>query len=273
MKLNYREKVILAIFLAALIIIVCFVALIKPKNASIKSHESTLKTKQSEEQKVKDQIAKIPVLKTSITDTAAEAKKIVKEFVKKSNIEGSTDLDIYMQHYADENHIRLDKLEVTSLDDGTLDYYYIDYGDIGSKLRENADLSGNLQAEQDKLSAEKNQLDERNDVDLFHTQYGFNAHGTKKDLWNFMSAIENCKESIIIDEVSFSLRKNDEDEDEDKENEEGEKDEAAKAEEEAALYMTNFEDDTELDIRMVISLYTVYDAQEPAIGSTTDEED
>lgn len=269
MKLNYRDKVILGVFLAIVIVVAGYLALIKGKTADIKSHKSTLSTKQSEESKVKAQIARIPGLKEDITTSAKEANDITKNFVKMANVQNTPTLDQYMQHYADKNGIRLDSLELTGMTDTALEYYYIEPLEVGEDLRTVSDLSGKLQANYDEENAEKNQLENRETETLIQTQYAFTAHGTKEHLWNFMSDIENCKEAIIINELHFALREEEEEE------EEEDTEEATVAsdeeEEEKQLYITNFEDDTELDIQVVISLYSVYDAQAPALELSTEE--
>ena len=49
MKLNYRDKVILGVVLAVLILLLGFFFLIKPKNEEIQEDEQTLATKQAEQ--------------------------------------------------------------------------------------------------------------------------------------------------------------------------------------------------------------------------------
>ena len=267
MKLNYRDKVILGVFLAIVIVVAGYLALIKGKTADIKSHKSTLSTKQSEESKVKAQIAQIPGLKEQITDDAEEASKLTKNFVKMANVQNTPTLDQYMQHYADKNSIRLDSLELTGMTETTLDYYFIEPLDLADDLRTVSDLSGKLQERQNEANAEKEQLESRDVETVIQTQYAFTAHGTKEHLWNFMSEIENCKEAIIINEPHFGLRE-EEEEEEDTEEATVASDEE---EEEKQLYITNFEDDTELDIQVIISLYSVYDAQAPALELSTEE--
>jgi hypothetical protein len=184
-----------------------------------------------------------------------------------ANVQNTPTLDQYMQHYADKNSIRLDSLELTGMTETTLDYYFIEPLDLADDLRTVSDLSGKLQERQNEANAEKEQLESRDVETVIQTQYAFTAHGTKEHLWNFMSEIENCKEAIIINELHFGLRE-EEEEEEDTEEATVASDEE---EEEKQLYITNFEDDTELDIQVIISLYSVYDAQAPALELSTEE--
>ena len=62
MKLNYRDKVILGILLAVVILIGGFVGLVKPKSQDIETDQAELDTKQTERDEVQGKLDQIEPL-------------------------------------------------------------------------------------------------------------------------------------------------------------------------------------------------------------------
>ncbi len=269
MKLNYRDKVILGIFLAFLILVVGFFTLIKPKNAEIKADKKTLETKQAEQAEVKQKIAQIEPLQDTITETVDETNKITVKFVEKEKVENPKLLDEFMQHFADDNKIALTSLDVSDMTETTLGYYYMTVADIGSGLRQYVDIDGNLQEEADKEQAEQNQLSQRTQETVLQTRYGISAKATKEDLWNFVDAINKYDDTLKIESLSYSLS-----EDENNDNAAPETPPAEGEEGQPTTPQPTEETDTDqidilptdmVDITMVVSLYSVYDMPMPNI--------
>ena len=67
MKLNYRDKVILAVVLALIVLIGGFFGLIKPKSNEIKENKATLAARQAEKADKERKIAKIKPLTEEIS--------------------------------------------------------------------------------------------------------------------------------------------------------------------------------------------------------------
>lgn len=288
MKLNYRDKVILGVLLAIVILIAGFVGLVKPKNEEIKTDEATLATKQQEQADLEARIAKIEPLKKNINDTYEETGKLTADFIPLDDIDNPRKLDQYMQHYAEECGVRIDNLEVSVPRETTLDYYYTKIEEMpASDLLNSADLNGDYAEAQNKILAESTALSQRNVETVIQTQYGIRVTGTKEALWNYMKAVEELKKSMLINQVSiddysFGANKakeegidrpeienteNPEDAEnpESPENPEGQTtDENAEAPAPAAApEELTIDDAYTSSIQIVISLYSVYDMPKP----------
>ena len=179
MKLNYRDKVLLGVGLAIFILIIGFIFLIKPKNEEIKEDEKALTAAQEEQADLEARIAKIEPLKTSIDDVYNETSKLTADFVPMSDVNESQKLDQYMQHLAEEAGVRIDELNVSYPKEKELGYYYLEYEDLVSDMRNSADLNGGYAEAYDETFAEQNALSERNVETLIQTQYGIKVTGTR----------------------------------------------------------------------------------------------
>lgn len=261
MKLNYRDKVILAIVLAAAIIIAGFFALIKPKREDIKKNETKLTEVQAEETKVRNRIALIEPLKTQIDEVHKKADDLTKLFVTKSDIDQTTYLDQFMHEFADKSHVRVTELKTDDTASGALSYYYEPYTEIATSLRESADINGTLQEQVDKDSEEANLIAGRNVETVMSTRYGLTVRGTVKDVYAYMDQIQGTKSAIIITTLGMT---NVEEEEEEK------TPASSESEEETSKKSSNddpeakeWEDDTLVDASIVIQLYSVYNMEKP----------
>lgn len=282
MKLNYRDKVLFGIGIAILILVVGFFFLIKPKNEEIKEDEKTLIAKQEEEADIKARLAKIEPLKNSIDEVYGETAKLTADFVPIDDINESQKLDQYMQHLAEEAGVRIDELNVAYPKEQELDYYYLEYADLISDMRDSADLNGGYAAAYDEVFAEQNALEQRNVETLIQTQYGIRVTGTREAVWAYMKAVQELKKTLLINQVditdySFGADKEDAEQqptvDENAE-EPADTDENAEAPEEAgaetetpepapAPEELTIDDANTSTVQIVISLYSVYDMQKP----------
>lgn len=204
MKLNYRDKVILGVLLAVVILIAGFVGLIKPKNEEIKEDEATLISKQEEQADLEARIARIEPLKNNINDTYEETAKLTADFMPLSDIDTPYELDQYMQHYADECGVRIDNLEVSSAKESSLNYYYNEMESLpASNMLASADLNGDYATAQNELMAESNALSQRNVETVIQSQYGIRVTGTREALWQYLKAVEELKKTMLVNQVSI----------------------------------------------------------------------
>jgi hypothetical protein len=266
MKLTYRDKVILGIVLAIAILLAGYFALVKPKTQEIKDNKDTLSERQKVEKDYKSKIAQIDPLKQTISDTVDETAKITDHFIDMDKISNPVLLDKFMQHFANDFNLKITSLSAGDMGETNLSYYYIKAPNpIGSGLRDLADVNGEYKAADDAKQAEQNQLSKRATGSVLRTQYGVSVEGTKKDLWAFMDEINKYKETMLIDSVSFSVKKDDEKKKDDTEN----KSEEEKKNEEESKFKEDEEkllkDDDNLSINLVLSLYSVYELPQPKI--------
>ena len=247
-NLTYRDKVILGIFLAVMILVAAFFAIWKPKQDEIKAEKKTLAAEQKKEEEIRTKIKQISTLEDTITQYVNDTNKITKNFVDKDEVKNTVLLDEFMMHFANENEIRITNLALGDMSETTLNYYYIKQQDIGSGLRELADFTGDYQKETDEELAEQNQLEDREKPSLLKTDYVFEAECTKENLWKLMDVIESYDDAILITNVSYK-----------KIYEEGEE----KAEDEMTFEELNIAEDDMVEVTMSISLYSVYDLKDP----------
>lgn len=248
MKLNYREKVILAIFLAAMILIGGYFGLVNPKNKTIKADKKTLASEEQKKKEVDAKIAQIGDLQDTIKKLVKDTNDITENFVDKKDDENPVLLDEFMQHFADDNNIRITNLAVGDMSESTLNYYYIEVDEIGSGLRALADFTGDYQKEVNEAQAEQNQLSQREKPTILEQKYVFEGKGKKEDLWKLMDAVNGYSDAILITSVEY-----------DKVVDEEEK----KPDDEKTVEEREIKPEDDVTIKMNISLYSVYDLVMP----------
>lgn len=203
MKLNYREKVILGVLLALIICVAGYIGLIRTKSEQIKADKVTLEQKEGEKAEVDAKIAQIVPLTNEINDTYTETKKLTSDFVSYDKILNSTDVDQFMQKYADENEVKIYSLDVVGLTSAPIGYYYFTPEFPGEKMLESSDLNGGVMAGVNKDKAESVALAERTIEEALTSTYNIIVRGKKEAVWNFMKALEEQDETVIINSVNI----------------------------------------------------------------------
>lgn len=242
MKLNYRDLVILGILLAIAILVAGFFLLIKPKNDEIKSNKDSLASLEEERSKVDSKVAEIEPLKTEIKDIYNDTMKLSDPFVDYNNIVNARKLDQYMQHFAEDCEVKIMTLNASELATNQLAYYYFTPSFLAEDQIAQADLNGNQQSAINAAKAESNALSARTTETVISGQYSISVKGKKEAIWNYMKALEEQEETIIINSVTLGNV-------EFKEN---------------SGYRTG-NDDEEATAQFVITLYSVYDLAEPNV--------
>lgn len=204
MKLNYREKVILAIVAAIAILLAGFFTLIKPKNEDIKDHEAELETKQAEKQKIEADIARIDPLIKQIDQTYQATKKLTDDFVDVSKISTPEKLDQYMQNIASETGVEIIELNVDVPKSSSINYYYRTYETLLSGMMSSADLNGEYAKAEAKLSEESTQLSQRTAEDAISTDYGVLIRGTREQVFDYLKAVEDLGDTTLIKNVEIN---------------------------------------------------------------------
>jgi hypothetical protein len=203
MKLNYREKVILGVLLALIICVAGYIGLIRTKSEQIKADKVTLEQKEADKAEVDGKIAQIVPLTNEINDTYTETKKLTADFVSYDKILNSNDVDQFMQKYADENEVKIYTLNVAGLNAGPIDYYFFTPEFPGEKMLEASDLNGGIMAGVNKDKAESAALTERTVEEALVANYDIVVRGKKEAVWNFMKALEEQDETVIINSVAI----------------------------------------------------------------------
>lgn len=262
MKLNYRDKVILAIVLAVAIILAGFFALIKPKRQAIKDNQVRLEEVQAQETEIRNKIARIKTLQTKIDETFSKADTLTKIFVPKKKIDQTTLLDQFMQDYAEECKVKIRELRLDDTAAAALTYYYKPYTEVATALRESADINGNLLENVEKESEESTLISGRNVETIMSTRYGLSIRGEYQNVMKYIDMIAKEEDAILI--TAFGMEIFEEDEDANKNpapaaGEEGQNNNQSEKEKEKK----NLEDNTIVDASVVIQLYSVYNMEKP----------
>lgn len=219
MKLNYRDRVILLVVIALIIIIGGFFGLIKPRYNDIKENKVQRDTVQAEWDGLDAKIQQIPTLRTAVQDTKKEADAISDKFYTASSfkdVDGNLllgdelisaikpyQLDKYMQTIVDECGFTVLSMEAGEIGDTTLEYYYYTPVVPTTAILDLADLNGNYTAEIEAKFEESNAIAERTQEHLFVQQYGINVKTTKEQLWNFMQKIYETDKTIRVDSINI----------------------------------------------------------------------
>lgn len=204
MKLNYRDKVVLGILLAIIILVAGFFALIKPKMKEIKDNKATLALREQEKAEIEKKIAEIKPLQDDITNMYNETNEIVKVFIDDEKIDNARKVDQYMQHFAEENKVKVKVLNASDVSTGTLSYYYFTKTFPGDGILAQADLNGERLADHAKQQEEATALSARTSESVLQAQYSIQVEGEKEDIWNYLKALEEQKETMIINSVNLS---------------------------------------------------------------------
>ncbi len=211
MKLNYRDKAILLIFLSILVVVAGIFGLIKPKFEDIEKHEQELSKVKTEWAQIESKINEIKPLQDAIQDSYKESSELADDFVDSSLISSTYKLDQFMQPHVDacndeekEMTFWAKSVEVGSMSTTTLSYYYFKPSVLTSSMFDAADINGNYQAAIDEQMTESNALSERTAETVIRTQYGLNAEANKKGIWAFMDKINSLDTAILIDSVNIA---------------------------------------------------------------------
>lgn len=247
MKLNYRDKIILGVLLAVVILLLGFFLLIKPKKADIESDKATLTQVQQQKDEIDAKIAEIKPLQKQIKETYDNTTKLTGDFVAYNDINNPRKIDQYMQHFCEDCEVKITNLSTDNISETTLDYYYFEPSMPGEGQLEQADLNGDRKAALDEEKAESSSLKERTKESVLAGQYTISVKGSKENFWKYMQALEEQDKTIIINSISINgvyLKET-----------------AEVAEALAAMEADGREPTAEINI----SLYSVYELSEPNV--------
>ena len=205
MKLNYRDRIIIGVLLALVVILGGFFLFIKPKNEEIKKNKVELSKLEESRAEVEAKIAEIPGIKEDITVAYDNGIKFTETFVDIENYEDTRKFDQYMQKLAEDNKVTITSLSVSDIGVSSIGYYYFVPPVVAESFRLQFDINGELKKEISELRKESNALATRTAENIMKADYVITVTGEEKeDIWNYMKAVEEQKETIIIDSVSLT---------------------------------------------------------------------
>ncbi|MCR5729596.1 MAG: hypothetical protein K6G20_04470 [Ruminococcus sp.] len=198
MKLNYRDKVILAIVLALAIMVAGFLSLIKPKRAAIKDNEEKLSELEDKETEINQKIGLTDGLIKKIDTSYANADKESKLFVEKSLVDTPVLLDKFMGDYANKNKVQVIDLKVDDTATATLNYYFKPYSEVSTTLLQSSDINDQLQAEYDKNNESTAIISGRTAETVLSTRYGLTVVGKEADVYAYLRNIKDIDGAVLV---------------------------------------------------------------------------
>ena len=84
-----------------------------------------------------------------------------------------------------------------------IEYYYYKNEDTDKELRTAVDVNGDLQKQYENKYQESISLSQRTAENVLRTKYGIKVRGEKQDIWNYLKAIEEIDNAVIIDSVNI----------------------------------------------------------------------
>lgn len=161
MKLSYREKIGLLIFIVAVVIIVFIAWPIKTIKANIETHEAQEQTIQKEYDDTKRLIAQIPTIESNIKKVYEDSKELSKDFtIHRENFE----IDKLVQEILNTPKYKesgKNKMEIVGAfkegkaSDSSLEFYYYEPDVVVYPILEAADTNGDMLEKTDKKLYDK----------------------------------------------------------------------------------------------------------------------
>ena len=205
MKLNYRDRIIIGVLLALSVILIVAFLLIKPKKEEIDDNKAKLATLQASQAEVQSQIDEIPGLKTDIKNIHAEGIKFTEDFVELETFDNTRKFDQLMQKFAEDSEVTITSLTVSEVGVASLGYYYFVPPVVAENFRLQYDINGELKKGIDELRKESNALAGRTAASLMKATYTIIVTAEEKEnFWKYMEAIEQQKETMLINSVAFT---------------------------------------------------------------------
>lgn len=245
MKLNYRDLVILGVLLGLAILIAGFFLLIKPKNEEIKTNKAELAQLETDKAEIDGKIAQIDSIKENITKVCNDTNTLSEVFVNSEDILNARKVDQYMQHFAEECDVKVMNLNTADLGTGALSYYYFTPTFVAEDQLAQADLNGERLAENAAAKLESLAISARTQENVLAAQYSISVTAEdKENIWNYMKAIEEQEETIIINSVALGN---------------------IEIKEKPKTSSSNNDEETQVlpTAQFVISIYSVYDLSQP----------
>ena len=223
MKLNNRDRIIIGVLLALVLLLGGFFLLVKPTNEDIKTNKATLSTLEQSKAEVDAKRAEIPGLKTDIKESYQRGIKLTETFVDYNNFNNPRKFDQYMQDFATENEVKIMSLQADEMSSAALGYYYFTPSFVADEMLNQADINGAQAAINAKEMAESNALADRTAENVIQANYTITVTAEEKEnIWNYMKALEEQEETILIKSVALQniVLKENENASEDEEGEE-----------------------------------------------------
>lgn len=204
MKLNYRDRIIIGVLLAVVILLIGFLTFIKSENQSIKDNKATLSTLESSKAEVESKLDEIPGIKDDITAAYNKGIEYTETFVDYNSFYNGRKFDQYMQSFAEECEVKIMSLSVGEMSEGSLAYYYFSPSFVADGMRSELDINGNYAATKAKESEESDALSERTAENVIQATYTITVTAEEQEnIWKYLETLEKQEETMLINSVAL----------------------------------------------------------------------
>lgn len=207
MKLSYRDKIILLVFIIVVIVILGIVLIIKPLSKSIKENEVKLAQYQVEVDAVEDKIAQLEPLANQIKASYNNGKDIASKFYRTEGAPlidtlDTYKIDQYLQEYLNKNSIST-AMGLAENKAVKLEYYYYTPNIVTYPIFEAADLTGNITEELSKQMEAVTFLSTTDVQEVSAVIVNLDFIAQKSDVLQFIDDIKDITSTVIITQLTL----------------------------------------------------------------------
>lgn len=212
-EMSYRDKMILVIITAIIILAVGFFGLIRPKYNTLVTDRDTCEATKVEWEGIEEKLNEIPVLQTAIKTEADEAEKVAELFVNEAfqtvndtfdNLKANYILDQYVQPMIDESELEISSFTIGGISSQNLNYYYYTPNVLTYSLLESADINRNYEKQVSDLLKQSNYLKEKATAQVMTNTIDLNVTGTKENLMAFLDKVIEDENAMLVTSVNIS---------------------------------------------------------------------
>lgn len=212
-EMSYRDKMILVIITAIIILAVGFFGFIRPKYNALVADRDTYETTKTEWDGVELKLKQIPTLQDSIKTEANEAKKVAELFVNEAfetvndtfdNAKSNYIIEQYVQPMIDESELEVTDFNAEGISAENLSYYCYEPDVLTYSLLENADINGSYAQQVSDLLKESNYLKTKETAEVMVNSISLTVKGTKENLMMFLDKIKEDENAILVTMVTIN---------------------------------------------------------------------
>ncbi|MDE6004122.1 MAG: hypothetical protein K2G88_01895 [Oscillospiraceae bacterium] len=209
-EMSYRDKMILVIITAIIILAAGFFGLIRPKYNALVSDRDTCEATRIEWEGIEEKLNQIPVLQKAIKEEADSAEKVAELFVNEAfepvndtfdNLKANYILDQYIQPVIDESELEVSSFTINGIEVKNLDYYCYEPDVLTYSLLESADITGNYAQQVSDLLKQSNYLKEKETAEVMANTIDLNVKGTRDNLMLFLDKIIEDENAVRVTSV------------------------------------------------------------------------
>lgn len=202
MKLSYREKIILIVFVVAITLIAGFFIVIKPAIETNTKYKADLVAKQTQQAEIDQKIADAEGLKDKIIKAYNDTKDISAFFLPEMD---TYKVDQYLTPYCAKNNLIISSLELESATPEQVVAYSYQINDIFYSLKDTADINAEVPKPVDATAqpAETTAASVSTSPDtLAVSNVSISVSGKLDDIIKFANDIKAIDKSVIITSLS-----------------------------------------------------------------------